>query len=319
MTLINKDFPVFVAGHPGLIGSAVHQRLASEGFGRLILAGRADLDLGDPAATEAFFDRHRPRWVVLAAGRVGGILLNTRRPADFILENLRIQTSVLRAAERSGVERLIFFGSSCMYPRECAQPMAESLLWTGTPEPTSIAYAAAKMAGVEACLALNRQGGRTRFLPVIPNNTYGPGDDFNPDSGHVLSSLLRRFHEAKAASAPSVTLWGTGTPRREFIYSEDVADACLHLLSCDLDGLQFPLNVGVGQDHSIRELAESLREVVGYAGEIRWDASRPDGAPRKLLDSSRLLATGWRPSVMLKEGLRRTYAWYLQSLRETSS
>jgi GDP-L-fucose synthase len=319
MTLIRKDVPLFLAGHAGLIGSALRRRLASEGLDRPILAERSELDLGDPAATEAFFERHRPRWVILAAGRVGGILLNTRRPADLILENLRIQTSVLRAAARIGVERLIFFGSSCMYPRECPQPMSEELLWTGTPEPTSIAYAAAKMAGVEACLALNRQGGRTRFLPVIPNNTYGPGDDFEPDSGHVLSSLLRRIHEAKAASAPSVTLWGTGAPRREFIYAEDVADACLHLLSVELEGLKLPLNVGVGTDHSIRELAELIREVVGYPGEIRWDTTRPDGAPRKLLDSSRLLATGWRPSVVLKEGLQRTYAWYLQSLRETSA
>jgi GDP-L-fucose synthase len=230
-----------------------------------------------------------------------------------ITENLAVQLNTLQAARESGVERFIFFGSSCMYPRECPQPMKETQLWTGVPEPTSIAYAAAKMAGVEMCLAYNRQFGGTRFLPLIPNTAYGPNDDFDPDAGHVLAALLRRFHEAKKDGKPSVRLWGTGTPRREFIHADDIADACLHVLNGDPEKMAFPLNVGGGVDCSIKELAESIAKVVGYEGAVEWDPSKPDGAPRKLLDSSRLLATGWRPRVGLDEGLRTTYDWYLKA------
>ena len=270
---MEKTARIFVAGHLGLIGSAVVRRLESEGYSNLLLRDRSELDLTNTVAVEAFFNEFHPEHVVLAAGRVGGIVENQTKPVDFLNTNLAIQLNVLKAAQRTGVRRLVFFGSSCMYPRECAQPMAETLLLSGKPEPTSLAYAISKLAGVQMCLAHNQQYGEKRFIPIIPNSAYGPNDNFDLDSAHVLSSLIRRFHEAKQSGAVAVTLWGSGTPRREFVYVDDIADACLWLLSHDITNLELPVNVGIGKDYSIRELADAIADIVGYAGRIEWDAS----------------------------------------------
>jgi GDP-L-fucose synthase len=311
---MDKTARIFVAGHRGLIGSAVLRRLRSEGYENLLLCDRSVLELTDTSAVDSFFEKERPEYVVLAAGRVGGIVENQTKPVEFLNTNLAIQLNVLKTAHRMGVQKLVLFGSSCMYPRECAQPMPETLLLSGKPEPTSLAYAISKLAGVQMCLAYNQQYGEKRFIPVIPNSAFGPHDNFDLKSAHVLSSLIRRFHEAKQSGAASVTLWGSGTPRREFVYVDDIADACLWLLTHDITNLELPVNVGIGKDHSIRELAEAIAGIVGYKGKIEWDTSKPDGAPRKMLDSSRMLGLGWKPKVDLAEGLKRTYEWYLEHI-----
>lgn len=316
---MKADARIFVAGHAGLIGSAVMRRLEREGYGHAITMPRSELDLQDARRVESFFEATRPEYVVLAAGRVGGIVENQTYPADFMDENIAIQLNVLKAARRVGVVRLILFGSSCMYPRECLQPMAEDILLSGRPEPTSLPYAMSKLAGTYMCLAYNRQFGDQRFLPVIPNSVYGPNDNFDPKSGHVLSALMARFHDARVRGLESVTLWGSGSPRREFVYSDDIADACLHLLRHDLSALEFPLNIGVGDDISIRQLAEAIADVVGYAGRLEWDGTKPDGAPRKLLDSTRIRKSGWAPKVGLSEGLESTYQWYVRRSVESES
>lgn len=307
---------IYVAGHRGLIGSAVLRALEQSGHRDVVVRTRRELELCDAAPVSAFFAANKPDYVILAAGRVGGIVVNRDFPADFISENLAIQGNVIGAAQRAGVKRLIYFASSCMYPRECRQPMAEDALFTGKPEPTSIAYAISKFAGTEMCLANNRQHGGTRFVPVIPNSVYGPNDDFDPATGHVLSSLLRKFHDAKARGARAVKLWGSGTPRREFLFADDLAGACLWLLDADVSNDQLPLNIGPGEEVSIAELAALVAGIVGYAGAIEWDRAKPDGAPRKLLDSARMRALGWRPATPLSEGIRRTYDWYLSQQRE---
>lgn len=307
---MTRDSVIYIAGHEGLIGSAVVRRLEAEGHGRLVTRCRSQLELQDSRQVDEFFDATRPHYVVIAAGRVGGIIENQTFPADFMDENIAIQLNVLKAARRVGVKRLILFGSSCMYPRECAQPMAEEALLSGKPEPTSLPYAISKLAGTYLCLAYNKQDGETRFIPVIPNSAYGPNDNFDPKSGHVLSALMARFHQAKVAGAESVSLWGSGSPRREFIHADDIAGASLHLLRRESSDLALPLNVGVGSDVSIRELAELIAEVVGYKGHLDWDPTKPDGAPRKLLDSTRIRSLGWKPTVGLGEGLSTTYEWY---------
>lgn len=309
---------IFVAGHAGLIGSAIVRRLRREGFSDILTQSRAQLDLRDGSRTDGFFDEAGPEYVVLAAGRVGGIVENQTHPADFINDNLAIQLNVLKAAQRTGVKKLIFFGSSCMYPRECAQPMAEDLLLSGKPEPTSLPYAISKLAGTHMCLAYNRQYGETRFIPVIPNSAYGPNDNFDPKSGHVLSALITRFHEAKQGGADDVVLWGTGAPRREFVHSDDIADACHFLLRQDIPGLELPINIGVGADYSIRELAGIIADVVGYRGRIAWDIAKPDGAPRKLLDNARIRALGWQPKIEFAVGIRETYNWFLTNRAKVS-
>lgn len=308
---MERTAPIYVAGHTGLIGSAMVRALRAAGFDNLLLASHAELELTDPAAVDRFFAHAAPRYVVLAAGRVGGIVDNTTYPADFMRTNLAIQLNVLGAAHRARVSKLILFASSCMYPRECAQPMSEAALLSGAPEPTSMAYAVSKLAGLQLCLAYNQQYGQQRFIPVIPNSTYGPNDNFDPRSGHVLSALIRRFHDARLAGAACVTLWGTGTPRREFVHCDDVAAACLMLLADDAAHAALPLNIGTGTDISIRELAHKVARVAAYEGDIAWDSGKPDGAPRKLLDSSRIRALGWRPRVELDEGLASTYRWYV--------
>jgi len=282
-------------------------------FANILSATHAQLDLTDSSAVDVFFAQHDPEYVILAAGQVGGIVQNQKLPADFMYANLTIQLNVLRASHRANVKKLILFASSCMYPRDCPQPMPETALLSGYPEPTSMAYAVSKLAGMQMCLAYNQQYGHNRFIPVIPNSTFGPNDNFDPQSGHVLSSLIQRFHTALVSDAPSIKLWGSGRPRREFIHADDVADACIELITRNTDSLVFPLNIGTGKDLSIKELAEAIANVVGYTGIIEWDTGKPDGAPRKLLDSSRLRNFGWEPTVDFLDGLKSTYRWYLEN------
>lgn len=310
---MKKSDKIFVAGHTGLIGSALTQRLQRRGFHNLILANRSKLELTDSKAVDQFFDLYTPHYVLLAAGKVGGIVNNLKYPADFLNDNLVIQLNVLRAAHRLNVRKLIFFGSSCMYPRECPQPMAEYALLSGHPEATSLPYAISKLAGVQMCLAYNKQFGEQRFIPLIPNSAFGPKDNFDPSSGHVLAALISRIHEARESGVQSLMLWGSGAPRREFIHTCDIADACINLLEGDTRSIELPINLGTGRDFSIRELAVIISRIVGYEGTIKWDTSKPDGAPRKLLDSSRLLGFGWQPVVDFEEGIRSTYQWYLDN------
>jgi GDP-L-fucose synthase len=306
---------IYVAGHRGLVGAALERRLRHAGFDNLLLRTRAEADLTDPVAVDRLFSEERPRFVFAAAARVGGILANDTHPADFIRENLAIQLNVIDAARRHGAAKLLFLGSSCVYPKHAPQPMKESYLLTGPLEPTNSAYAVAKIAGIEMCRAYRRQYGAS-FISVMPTNLYGPHDNFDLETSHVLPALIRRMDEARRAGAPSVTLWGSGTPRREFLHVDDLADACIHLMQkYDEDGL---VNIGWGEDISIRDLATLVAEVVGYRGEILWDASRPDGTPRKLLDTSRLTALGWQPTVELREGVRRTWEWYTDNVADTA-
>jgi GDP-L-fucose synthase len=301
------DAPLLVAGHRGLVGSAVWRCLQQRGHRALLGRTSAELDLRDRDSVFDFFADSRPEYVVLAAARVGGILANATCPADFLSDNLRIQVNVLDAAARFGVRRLLFLGSSCIYPKHAPQPITEDALLTGPLEPTNEGYAIAKIAGVLQVQALRRQHGCS-FISAMPTNLYGPGDNVDPATSHVLPAMVRRFHDAKETGAPSVTLWGTGTPRREFLHVDDLARACVVLLE-RYDGPQ-PVNVGAGTDLTIRALAELVARIVGYAGALGWDSSRPDGTPRKLLDSSRIEALGWRPEIGLEDGIRATYAWY---------
>ncbi len=319
---MRHDARIYVAGHGGLVGSAIVRQLRAAGYHRLLLRTHAELDLTDAAATADFFAREKPEYVFLAAARVGGILANQRYPADFIRDNLLIQTHVIHEAWRAGVQRLLFLGSSCIYPRLAPQPMKESDLLTGPLEATNRPYALAKIAGIEMCWSHNRQHG-TRFLAAMPTNLYGIGDNYDLDTSHVIPALLRKFHEARVRGAPQVTVWGSGTPRREFMYSDDMAAACvflmklpearfLSLLGCDeaaTGRFEPPLiNIGVGHDLSIRELAQTIQQVVGYQGDVVYDTSRPDGTPRKLMDVSRLQSLGFTASVPLEQGLRRALA-----------
>jgi GDP-L-fucose synthase len=311
--MLHKDSRIFIAGHTGLIGSAFDRVLSKHGYSSLIKRTHAELELTSGSDVDRFFDQEKPEYVILSAGKVGGIQQNQATPATFIDTNLSIQLNVLKAAHRVGVKRLVLLGSSCMYPRECPQPMAETTLLTGLPEPTSLAYAISKLAGVQLCHAYNKQFGHKRFIPVIPNSAYGPNDNFNPNTGHVLSALMARMHRAKKDNLDNVTLWGTGAPKREFIHAEDIAKAVLHLLAMPELNIEFPINIGSGADYSIRELAEAIAETIGYKGALEWDTTKPDGAPRKLLDSERLLKTGWAPSISFKNGLAETYNWFLTS------
>lgn len=322
---------VWVAGHRGLAGSAVLRALAQAGYRNLLTRTHAELDLADAHATEDFFRAERPEYVILAAAKVGGIHANDTYPAQFIRDNLAIQTNVIHLAWRYGVKRLLFLGSSCIYPRDCPQPMREDYLLTGPLEPTDRPYAIAKIAGIEMCWSYNRQY-RTRFLCAMPTNLYGPGDNYDLGTSHVLPALIRKFHEAKRAGAPEVVVWGSGTPRREFLYSDDLASACVFLLELPdarYDALlateaaarnEFvpPLvNVGVGADVTIAELAQMVKETIGYEGRIVWDRSKPDGTPRKLLDIGRMRALGWTARIPLKDGIRLAYQAFLSESTQT--
>ncbi len=311
---MNRFSKIYIAGHTGLIGSAFLRKFQSLGYENLLIPKHQDLELTDKKAVFDFFMSEKPEYVILAAGKVGGIIENRTYPADFITVNIAIQQNVIEAANKSTVQKLIYFGSSCMYPRECAQPMSENALYSGKPEYTSIAYAVAKMAGLQSCLAYNHQFKAKRFIPVIPNSAYGPGDNFDPNSGHVLSSLIARFHQAKVNQNDSVTLWGSGSPRREFIHVDDIVDACIKLLDSDIQELELPVNLGSGSDISIKELAVLISKVIRFDGEIKWDLSKPDGSPRKLLDSSRFNQFGWFPKVSFDKGIRETYDWYLEKI-----
>jgi GDP-L-fucose synthase len=311
---MEKNSRIFVAGHRGLVGSAIRRGLEKQGYRNLLLRTRAELDLADREDVRDFFREHRPEYVILAAAKVGGILANDSRPAEFIRDNLEIQTNVIDSAYRSGVKRLLFLGSSCIYPKLAPQPLKEEYLLTGPLEPTNRPYALAKIAGIEMCWSYNRQYG-TRYLAAMPTNIYGPGDNFDPISSHVLPALIRKVAQAKQAGERHITLWGTGNPLREFLFSEDLADACIHLMSLPdpvYDTLLVPdaaplINIGSGQDQSIRETAEVVMKVLGYDGGLVFDTSRPDGTPRKLLDVTKINSLGWRAVTSLPEGIRKTY------------
>jgi GDP-L-fucose synthase len=304
---LDRDATFYVAGHRGLVGSAIWRRLERAGFDQLLGRTSSELDLKDRDATFAFFEEAHPRYVVLAAAKVGGILANSTYPVDFLSDNIRIQTNVIDAALEHGVERLLFLGSSCIYPKFAPQPIREDSLLTGHLEPTNDAYAIAKITGILHIQSVRRQYGLP-WISAMPTNLYGPGDNFSPAGSHVLPALIRRYDEAAASGAPSVTNWGTGTPRREFLHADDMADACLHLLE-HYDGPS-QVNVGTGIDVTIREIAETVARVVGYTGETDWDTSKPDGTPQKLLDVSLLTSLGWTARISLEEGLRSTVAWY---------
>jgi GDP-L-fucose synthase len=343
---MNRNSKIYVAGHTGLVGSAILRRLQSEGFSKLIARSHKELDLTRQAEVETFFKAEKPEYVFLAAAKVGGILANNTYPAQFIYDNLVIQTNVIHAAYRTGAKKLLFLGSSCIYPRECPQPMKEEYLLSGKLEPTNEPYAIAKIAGIEMCRSYNRQYG-TRFISVMPTNVYGPGDNFDLATSHALAALIRKFHEAKIGGQPAslvtspcqgrqesedriqnarigdqafeignrrgietVTIWGTGAPRREFLHVDDLADACV-LLMKNYDESEI-INIGVGKDITIRELGELISDIVGFQGSIEYDPSKPDGMPQKLLDVSRLGELGWRAKISLREGIEMTYRWYIE-------
>jgi len=306
---MERDAKIYVAGHRGMVGSALVRRLQAEGYKRLVLRTSKDLDLRDGAAVRAFFDVERPDYVFLAAAKVGGIWANSTAPAEFIYDNLAIQTNVIHESYRHGVKKLLFLGSSCIYPRDCPQPIKEEYLLTGPLEPTNAPYAVAKIAGITMCQSYNRQYG-TNFICAMPTNLYGPEDNFDLETAHVLPALLRKFHEAKEAGRNEVVVWGSGAPRREFLHVDDLGDACLFLMRHYDDSE--PINVGVGEDVTILDLAVLIGRVVGYDGAMVWDRTKPDGTPRKLLDVSRLKAVGWKAQMGLKEGLELTYAWYVK-------
>ena len=311
--MLERSAPVFVAGHRGLVGSAILRRLEDEGFTDLRTAGREDLDLRDQSAVDAWFDAEQPRYVILVAGTVGGILANSTRPAEFLYDNLMIHGTVVHASHRVGVEKLLYLGSSCIYPRHAEQPITEEALLSGPLEPTNEGYALAKIAGIKLCETYRRQYG-CDFISAMPTNLYGPGDNYDLEGGHVLPALMRRFHEAAQAGVDIVEVWGSGSPRREFLHVDDLADACLHLM--DHYSGAGHVNVGTGVDGTVRELAEAIRDLVHPTATIEFDTSKPDGMPRKVLDVSKLEALGWTASIPLEEGLRTTYDWYVNALRE---
>jgi GDP-L-fucose synthase len=314
---VDWNAKIYVAGHRGMVGSAIVRALERRGARRLVLRTHAELDLASQAEVRAFFEAERPKAVVLAAARVGGIHANDTYPADFIYENLMIEANVIHEAWRVGVRELLFLGSSCIYPRMASQPMREDALLTGPLEPTNEPYAIAKIAGIKLCESYNRQHG-TDYRSVMPTNLYGPGDNYHPENSHVIPALLRRFHEAKASGAAEVVIWGTGTPRREFLYVDDMAEACVHVMALDratyeanTQPMLSHINVGTGEDLPIAELAALVAKTVGYAGRIACDPSKPDGTPRKLLDVGRLRALGWTPKVGLADGLAAAYRDFL--------
>ena len=315
---MNPQDTIYVAGHRGMVGSAIVRRLQSLGLGPILTATHAELDLTDQAAVNAFFAGHRIDHVVLAAAKVGGIHANNTYPAEFIYENLVMECNVIHAAHRAGVERLLFLGSSCIYPRLAPQPMREDALLTGTLEATNEPYAIAKIAGIKLCESYNRQYGRD-YRSVMPTNLYGPGDNFHPENSHVIPALLRRFHEAVQSNASEVVIWGSGTPMREFLHVDDMAAACVHVMNLPdevyrqhTQPMLSHINVGTGVDCTIRELAETIARVTGFAGRLVWDRSKPDGTSRKLMDVSRLAALGWRATISLEDGLRDAYRWFLE-------
>ena len=326
---MKKASRVFVAGHKGLVGSAILKRLQDERYSNLIVRSHQELDLMRQAKVKSFFKTEKPEYVFLAAAKVGGILANNIYPAEFVYQNLSIESNVIHSAYESGVKKLLFLGSSCIYPRDCPQPMKEEYLLSGKLEPTNEPYAIAKIAGIKMCQSYNRQFG-TRFISVMPTNLYGPGDNFDLETSHVFPALIRKFHEAKireanlpkggvrerserSSNGSFVTLWGTGTPRREFLHVDDLADACVFLMNHYEDSQI--INIGVGKDISISELADLIKDIVGFKGNIHYDRSKPDGTPQKLLDVNKLKALGWQPKISLRQGIEMTYRWYVEEGR----
>ncbi len=315
---MEKTSKIYIAGHDGLVGSALVRKFNNNGYANLLTRHYTELDLRQQADVTAFFQKEKPEFVVLAAAKVGGILANNTYPAEFIYDNLAIEINIIHAAWQTGVRRLIFLGSSCIYPRECPQPMKESHLLTGPLEATNEPYAIAKIAGIKMCQSYNRQYG-TRYFALMPTNLYGPNDNFDLETSHVLPALMRKFHEAKTSGAKTVTVWGTGTPRREFLHVDDLADACLHIISLDepvyeklvSENVTPLVNVGCGKDQTIAEMAQIIRNVTGFKGDIVYDRSKPDGTPQKLLDVSLLTRLGWQQTIPLEKGLAMTYQWCL--------
>ena len=322
---IFQDSKIYVAGHRGLVGSAIVRQLETGGCNNLLLRTRKELDLIDQSAVRSFFEQEHPEIVVLAAAKVGGILANSMYPGEFIYENLMIQANIIHWSQKTGVKRLLFLGSSCIYPKLAPQPLKEEYLLSGPLEPTNDAYAVAKIAGIKMCESYNRQF-NTSYLSVMPTNLYGPEDNFDLEKSHVLPALVRKFHEAKKSGAPEVVVWGTGSPRREFLHVDDMAAACLYLLGLpdqtyrDLVQNMKPclINIGMGKDITIRELAELVKEIVGFRGQIIFDTDRPDGTPQKLLDISRMDKLGWKAKISLREGITGTYDWYKKRVQEES-
>jgi len=308
---MDKNSKIYVAGHRGLVGSAIVRRLRQEGYSNLVTRTSRELDLREQAAVREFFDRERPEYVFLAAARVGGILANNTYPADFLYQNLMIEANVIESARQSGVKKLLFLGSTCIYPKMAPQPLKEEYLLTVPLEPTNEWYAVAKIAGIKLCQACRQQYGAS-FISAMPTNLYGPEDNFDLESSHVMPALIRKFHEARISRAQTVTVWGTGTPLREFLHVDDCAAACLFLMkNYDGEGI---VNIGVGEDLSIAELAELISRVVGFTGKIVYDPGKPDGTPRKLVDVSRINDLGWRAGIPLEAGVRTTYAWFLEQV-----
>jgi len=308
---MKTDAKIYVAGHRGLVGSALIRRLKNDGYTNIIRKTSRELDLADQRAVADFFAAEKPAYVFLAAAKVGGVHANNTYPAEFIYQNLAIQNNVIHQSYVNGVKKLLFLGSSCIYPKLCPQPIKEEYLLTGPLEPTNSAYAVAKIAGIEMCYAYNRQYG-TRFIPVMPTNLYGPEDNFDLETSHVLPALLRKFHEAKTANQPTVTVWGSGKPKREFLHVDDLATACVFLMN-EYDGTEL-FNIGTGVDVTITELAETVARVVGFNGKLVYDASKPDGTPRKLLDVSKIKKIGWQAGITLEQGLADVYRWYVGQL-----
>ena len=308
---MNRTSKIYIAGHRGLVGSAITRKFELEGFNNLITQTSKDLDLRRQSEVEAFFEKNRPEYVFLAAAKVGGILANNTFPGEFIYDNLTMQTNIIHASYLFGVEKLLFLGSSCIYPKNCPQPMKEEYLLSGYLEPTNEPYAVAKIAGINMCQSYNRQYG-TNYISVMPTNLYGPGDNYDLQNSHVLPALIRKFHEAHIANRPFVEIWGTGAPRREFLYVEDLADACFFLMQHYNDGGM--INIGVGEDISIKDVALMIKDIVGYPGDLHFDSSKPDGTTRKLLDNTKLISRGWKAKVNLAEGIRKTYNEYAVSI-----
>jgi GDP-L-fucose synthase len=306
---MNNESKIFIAGHKGLVGSAIMRLLQERGYTNLLLRTHSELDLSDQRSVKEFFEKEKPEFVFLAAAKVGGIHANNTYPGEFIYQNLAVQNNVIHASYTSGVKKLCFLGSSCIYPKLAPQPMKEEYLLTGTLEPTNQPYAIAKIAGIEMVRSYNRQYG-TKYMSVMPTNLYGPNDNFDLQNSHVLPALIRKFVEAKKNNAPSVTLWGSGTPKREFLYVDDMADACIFLMNT-YDGDEF-VNIGTGEDITILDLAGMIKSLVGFSGNLEFDASKPDGTPRKLLDVTKINALGWKAKTQLKDGLRTTIDWYMK-------
>jgi GDP-L-fucose synthase len=310
---MDKDAKIFVAGHTGLLGSVLVKKLKSEGYCDIITKSHNELDLTNQKAVNNFFQKERPEYVFLAAGLVGGIMANKTYPATFLHTNIAIQDNVFEAATKSEVSHLVFYGSSCMYPKNCPQPIKEEYLMTGEIEDTSEGYAIAKIAGILACKTYNNQYKNNRFIALLPNNMYGPNDNFDLENSHVLAALIRKFHDAKKDGGKKVTLWGSGTPKREFIFNEDVASASIFAMKNANHLQNIHYNIGSGVDYSIKELAQIISDIVGFTGEIECDTTKPDGTPRKILDCSRFLRLGWRPHTDIKKGIKSTYEWYVNN------